>query len=380
MQNSPSDSYIIRVDEDKPSYGLRLSVIGEGGAIISYERDGICTPDKQLVMQLCRQVPGDIRRLFSKAILKIPPSGLRMSKDVSLERLMECVHIVRQKLAKGYSTLLLTGSHALPKYAMAIMLGVSPAELYSQNQHNTKDAQPSKSILLAASRHGMGTDSEGVEQTMRDGFALSADPLMKGRAGVLYRDHVYALSELRCPNDAEYLSSGFLPIAYKNSSNSWQPTALRKHHMPMGDGGPFTLDPHVKTFFLDANVDRADDVAARVLESNPGADLKGVVLASNNFRHPIVTSDEDLLQTLDGVNIPIVLVGQKSLEEGELFDQYNYLIDGRHMPPEQTEVMLAYWLQQSRDRGIRVFQERVGYLKNKFKEFPHLSQEFAQVD
>ncbi|TSC58149.1 MAG: hypothetical protein Greene041662_799 [Candidatus Peregrinibacteria bacterium Greene0416_62] len=360
----------------KPS----LMVIAEGGAITSHESNGVCTPDRALVAQLCRRVPKGVRELFAKNMLLIFPSeGLQTGKDVSLERIAACVARVRTQLEQHSSVIVLADFRKISHYAMGMMLGVSPEEL-GYTDDSAKQSGRKQSIILAASSHGTGTDSVGVQTTVDDAFTLSADPLMDGRAGVLFGDCLYALSELERKDRSEELQSGFLPIADKNDSHSWQVTPLHEHHIPIGDGSPFTLDPRVQTFVLDQSVDRAEDISYRIYEGKLGKErLQGLVVKSHDFQHPLVSTPLDILQSLDRAGVPTVLLGRKEGRPIANDQDFNHMIDGRHVPSGQAKVMLAHWLQRARDGGLEDVVDIVAFLRQQFAQFPFLSEDSSPL-
>ncbi|MEK7122654.1 MAG: hypothetical protein AAB855_02245, partial [Patescibacteria group bacterium] len=212
-----------------------------------------------------------------------------------------------------------------------------------------------------------------------DGFVLSADDLIAGRAGALVGDHLYPLADLHRPRDAHGRWSDSLPIADKNEAHAWQVQGSRKAHIPIGSEGPFTLDPRVKVFPLDEHISNADDVVSRCMETQRSSTpLKGIVLSSSDSRHLLVSANAEMIQSIDSLQTPTVLVGNKRGEEGMPLDDFRYIIDGLHMHPLQAEVLLSRGIQQSRERGIPAGEERVQFLRMLFHDFPFLGPEKYQ--
>lgn len=357
----------------------RLAMMAEGGAIVSYEHEGKCTPDNSLVKQIHEKVPADIRGLFRETTVYAPREGLVLSKDVTLARIAQCIVRARCKLAKGYSVLLLVGSHALPQYAMAALLGISRSELGHEGEGQEESSGRKLSVILAAAMHGTGADTVGVQTTVNDGFVLSADDLIAGRAGALIGDHLYPLADLQRPRNVHGRWSDSLPIADKNEAHAWQVQGSRKAHIPIGRVRPFTLDPRVRIFPLNEQTSNAEDIVSRCMETQrSSAPLKGIVLSSNDSKHPLVSADTEMLQSIDSLQTPTVVLGNKRGEQGMPLDDLRNIIDGLHMHPLQAEVLLSRGIQQSRENGIPSGRERVQFLRTLFRDFPFLDPEKYQ--
>lgn len=344
-------------------------VLAEGGAICSSIAHGAHTPSIDVVQSLCERLPARVRSLFGYVEILAPENGLCMSREVSLERIEEFVHRVQQVLREQRRNVIaLVGSHKAPRFASALTVGLSPSDLDSGNNGSTDDRR--LSVLLASSRYSEDVDSSGVHTTVEDAFRLSADPHMQGRAGVLYGDHLYAMPGLRRPEEPDELHSRFLTIADKTRHNHWQFTAMRKHHHPIGDVAPFSLEPGVKTFVLGGEREQSSDsVVNAVLAEKWEGSLKGMVLKNTDLRNPFIVTDPAILASINDAGIPGIVVGDSD-EPDVLGSAFPRLLDGRNLNSGEAKLLLAYWLKGAEGAGCGGVEETIDYVRQKLDAYP----------
>ncbi len=339
-----------------------MVIVAEGGAICSIEGSDAghtLYPDAEVVERLCAGVPSQLRSVLGELQISFPEDGLRLSRDVTIERIAQFVRriigVFQEKREGTTNVVGLVGSKGLPKYAAAVMLGLN------------KESLGNGSVILAATR-----SPDDAQDVVDEAIDLSTHSAMRGRAGAFFEGKLLALPGLsRVPGD---LMSRFRPVASLNGQRGqWLFAPPSKQHTPIGssDDGEFDLDPGVRTVQADeGGEERSVFTAKNLLKKG----MTGMVVKTQERGDPFRGSlGETFLQEINAIGVPAVFVVDTATDPPKEPSPYPNLVDGRRLSAAEAKITLAHTLALAKRPGRgrpRTPEEVMEFVRMMFAHYP----------
>lgn len=368
-----------------------LSVYAEGGracSVVDQENPTGCHIQISQLTDLLEGIHSSRRRLFNQIQLRQPLNSDH-GIHVNQERLQQFGRDIQNLFRQDGSSAVvaLVSSSKLPRYAMAAAAALSPDDLLSLHQSNQ-----GKSLIIAASRYPMGHQNDDVGSTLEHALFLAAHQEMKGKAGVLYENSLYPLTNL----DANHGE----PPVLDHTSKMAKHTAESGGWMFYDSNGPenqlfgklnntVSIDGPVRTLVVPDGSDDADTSPNldTLMNSEFGTNLKGLVLKTKRHRDPLTYTDPKLLQKLDELELPVMLVGRRNgnlnghsgraTSNLDFAQNSAYLIDGDGMYSGQAKVLLGALHGEAIAEGIddTNVPEVVKYIRDRMKALQFIEYE-----
>ena len=316
-------------------------------------------------------VPEDVHSLLGKISVG---RGIREpvhSSDVTTEHLEKFAEVLR-KITNGtkQNIVALIGTLRAADYAIAASRAVSSESLQIESSCSGRTA---KSLILACAAKAPHEDASDARDTVYNAMRLSQVPEMQGRAGILYKDTLWALPGLSRSGEPTSFDSRYGPIA-RFKRGAWGFNEAKEAHIPVGDANKeheYRLDTGVQAFDIGGEV-------GPVVASVQGAKqqgLSGMILrTSRSTNGELFSSHSEMLDALNAEEIPGIVVSNSLCQHGAQCDSdeecpYDFISHGGGLTETEARLLMAEWLADATNLELEP-QEKAAYVKQMLSVYP----------